>query len=58
MTCPQCGAGLNRLEGKDGHQVVLVAGDYGRAIEARRMAVVVACPRCEFIGTKDKAVAA
>lgn len=58
MNCPNCGAGLNRLEGKDGHQVALVAGDGGRAVEARVMAAVFACPRCEFIGTKDKAVAA
>lgn len=58
MVCPTCNAGLNRLTGKDGHQVVLVAGDGGRAIEARTMAVVYACPVCEFIGTKDQAVTA
>lgn len=54
MNCPSCGANLNRLVGRDGHQVALVAGDGGKAIEARIMAVVFSCPACEFIGTKDQ----
>ncbi|MGE0225484.1 MAG: hypothetical protein AB7S57_19605 [Acetobacteraceae bacterium] len=58
MTCPTCRkAELNRLAGPDGHQVVLVAGPGWRAVECRTMAVIYACPACEFIGTKDQAVA-
>lgn len=56
MTCPSCGSVPNRLVGRDGWQVVPVM-DAGRIVEVRRPAVVLACPSCEWCGTKDQAVA-
>ena len=49
MTCPQCGARLQVLAGRDGFGVVPAAGEGGRIVERRIMANVYACPACEFV---------
>jgi hypothetical protein len=50
MTCPLCGAPLQRLEGHDGYRVdVMINLSRSLIVEQPSVAVLLACPRCEFI---------
>ncbi len=42
-TCPACGSTLNKLTGKDGHQVVPVIDGSERKV----LATIWTCPTCE-----------
>lgn len=50
--CPDCGATMNKLTGKDGHKADQVpevrgGGVSGRIIEQKSLNTVHACPACE-----------
>lgn len=51
VSCPACGAALNRLGGRDGWAVESApcGGTNRWVVERRRLATVWACPACEHV---------